>query len=368
MTLFSVIALAAGPCLAPQDSIAPAPPVQPAPREMEWEDFLGSGFRTDLLLPTPVGADLGSGSKAVSDLAADLQRLAALEFDIDGDPAVNGWTASFGNLMQEFAAVRRSRQATDRLLAQLERQHREIYDQVAAWLPELVRSDLLYGRRWKPGKPTERDGILDAAAWHVRPLEGRSKFWRELDADTYVNQTAVFIYADYAAIKTVENDYARYDRHVGRELEWIRPVRGSHVVSPAGAEARFASLRIRFEAQAPFLFPNVLGDMRILERRNGAGLLTTEIYTLPGDFHWFAGRDTYIPVRTTSGKFVGTLVANQTGMDVSGAPDGNSDRRKAVRASLGNKKRLVEPAFESLEDWQETPAGVVPVIPVTGYR
>jgi hypothetical protein len=152
----------------------------------------------------------------------------------------------------------------------------------------------------------------------------------------------VFVRADLATIQAAENDYRVYRERPGAEFEAIWPVPGSYVVGRDPAGRPFAALELFFESDLPFPFTSYTCDLAILKTVSDEGLLVTEIVSRSRDFHWFAGRDLYLPVTASDGAPQGFVVARVYGFDLDGVPDRASHRRTALRSSLGNLKRASE--------------------------
>jgi hypothetical protein len=226
---------------------------------------------------------------------------------------------------------------------------------------QLLDDSRLLGSRWDPDEDEDDDGLLEGSAWEL-PTEAAP--WDEIGVDVIAEQGAVFVRSDLTSFKEVENDYSVYGDDVGEGYESIGPVRGSLVegVDPDGRP--FAAYRVAFEQDLPFPFGGYDCDLRVLNRMTAAGELEAHIYAEADDFHWIAGRDAFLPVRTSAGEAVGLLVVRVYGFDLDGVPDGRKHRRAALRGSLGNLKRKAEARYAELGP-RDVP-GELPVPPLRG--
>ena len=127
-------------------------------------------------------------------------------------------------------------------------------------------------------------------------------------------------------------------------------------------------MRLGFRCNLPFPFSGYTCDLRVLNRLDGDGHLVTDIYSKSKDFHWMAGRDVFIPVRTSDGRWVATLAVRLFGFDLDGVPDRDGHRRAALRGSLGNLKRDAEASFAARNEPPRTVEGALPPFVVHGLR
>lgn len=329
--------------------LAPAPRQEPEvarPESLTWEALTTQKLDFTRFLPRPNAADTLHDGEYRPDLLPILKAWAQKEFPAEKYYAHADWVRSTGDILAAFKSVRRSEERTEELLENLRKNYPRVYEELTPYLPELVRSWRLYGSDWDPDDDREDDGAYMATQWFVRPDESRVDFWNELEGDREVYQAAAFLYCDFHAIREVTLDYAGYDAHVGRDLEWIRGRKGTYFVNEAGAEPAFSSIVVDMEVDLPFPYSTAELSLRTCDLFDADGHPTGNYYAESEDFHWFAGRDTFIPVHTSDGAFVGTLVVSQAGLDVDGVPDGDGDREAILRASLGNWKRLAEPRYE----------------------
>ncbi|MCB9897662.1 MAG: hypothetical protein H6825_06645 [Planctomycetes bacterium] len=286
-------------------------------------------------------------------LLARLERALASRFDApargaepeDGARAATGteagesaWTRSFGDLVQAFGAVRRDARRTDALLARLRAERPRAYDAVGELLAPLVRTAGLYRADWDPETEAADDGFLAGDAY---ALDRRRAPWRELSGDGDVQQVALLVWADEAALKQAESDYTTYKARPHTTLEEIGVVRDSWVT---GRDARgpWNLYVLRSRSDLPWPFSDYTADVATLLERDAEGRLVTHVWSSSDDFLWLAGRDTYVPVTNADGALVATLVVRELGFDLDGVPDGDSDRRTAMRTALGCLKRDAE--------------------------
>lgn len=132
--------------------------------------------------------------------------------------------------------------------------------------------------------------------------------------------------------------------------------------------APFAALKLRFRCDLPFPFSHYDCELAILNRVGRDGLVRCDIVSKSRDFLWLAGRDTFVPVHTSDGAWVATLVVREFGFDLRGVPDGDDARRAGLRASLGSLKREAEALFAARGDGPRIVTGRVPEFEVRGVR
>ena len=332
------------------------------PRTASWAQVQRTHFRPKWRLPeTRVDSRLPQGRRP-RDLVADMRAFARRTFPPARGKTAPSYTLSVGNLLAALTRLDTDAQRRG-LLGRLARERPDVHRAVGATLVQLVQSERLHDD-WDPDEDSDDDGILTAEP--VRRDVGESEHFRGLPENEDVHQAAVFVDADVATIKEVENDYSRYPDHVGAEYEHIHAVRGSYVRGKDDRGRPFAALRIDFECDLPFPYGSYECDLRILNEVGDDGLLRTHVYSPGDDFHWLAGQDLYVPVETTDGDAVGTLLVRLYGFDIDDVPDGDDARRAALRSSLGNLKRGAEALFEERGRTRTAVAGPLPPFPVRG--
>lgn len=234
-------------------------------------------------------------------------------------------------------------------------------DQRVQWLERVLRAAPALGERrgaleqllldrnlrrddWDAERDADRDGFLMGAPW--RP-GGRGEAalpgpWGKLEVRPEIQQGATLVRADLATFKQVENDFRLYHGHRGATYEWIHPepdhyVRGEQ---PGGGTAD--SSLVVFRSDLPFPFGSYDCRLHVQNRLDARGRLVCDIYSTSGDFHFMAGSDVFLPVRTGDGAGVGFLVVRDFGFDLDGVPDSGEHCRAALRRSLGNLKLEAE--------------------------
>lgn len=198
---------------------------------------------------------------------------------------------------------------------------------------------------WDPAVARADDGFLFGPTIDLRERSDRRP-WNALDGSASLFQAAVLIRADLVALKTAEGDYPAYLRNVGADYEWIRPVawsrfRSEDAIDAEGAPA-FDGMAMEFESDLPFPFTTYSCRVHILNRLDDRGRLRTDVYSTSPDFHWLAGDDLHLPVLDPDGDPVALLMIRRFGFDLDGVPDGDDDRRAALRGGLGNLKLRAE--------------------------
>jgi len=285
----------------------------------------------------PEGLPLARGEDGLAfELEVELLRVATLVVEPSAsDP---GAARSLGDLAAAAAGLDPDRIAA--LLALTERAQPVLWRALAPFAKELLRDEKLGSQRWDPEKDVGNDGIVLA-----RPLtlgEVTSAPWNALHGSRLLQQGATLVRADLATLKAAENDFTRYPGRPGTSYESIAAVPGSYLRGTDASGRPFAALKVRFESDLPFPFSSYDCDLRILNRVRADGRVVCDIASPSSDFHWMAGRDLYLPLETSSGTFVGTLVVRLFGFDLVNVPDGDDARRAGLRSSLGSLKREAE--------------------------
>ena len=228
-------------------------------------------------------------------------------------------------------------------------------------ISQLLDDARLLGDRWDPDSDRDDDGILRGDGWK---LPGTSPPWDDVGVTPTAEQGAVLVRSDLTSFKQVENDYSVYGDDVGAGYRSIGPVRGSLVTGEDPGGRPFAAYRVAFEQDLPWPFGSYDCDLRVRNRLTAAGELEADIYSTSKDFHWIAGRDRFVPVRTSDDELVGHLVVRVYGFDLDGVPDGRKHCRAALRGSLGNLKRKAEALYAEVGSRDEE--GHLPLPPLRG--
>jgi len=312
--------------------VAPPPDPLRVPERVLGDDARREQyFDTNWILPTP---------PAETHLAARMADFAALRFEPPADAAARAaWTRSVGDLVRAFGERRRDAAATEALLAELEREHPDVWARVARTLPPLVRTQRVYSRDWDPDEARKDDGFLQAESWSLKGREERP--WSGLEGDRDVQQLATLVWSDPVTLKTAESDYTTYMQRVGNSLLEVGVAPGS-LVRGVDARGPFQCMRTSSRSDLPFPFGSYRADVDVLCEPGAGGGLVTHVVSRSPDFYWLAGRDHWIPVRDADGTLVATLIVRELGFDLDGVPDGDSARRAAIRSAVGNLKREAE--------------------------
>lgn len=314
---------------------------------IEWDALDATTFDLNWSLPAAPPDDQPN-------LLAEMEALAAISFgllDADGNTI---------ETLGDFLTASRGKDFAQRSTwwNALAEQRPELFTEWGRRLFLICFDDHLVGADWDPEEEHARDGILEGQQWTLGDEAGAP--WTDVKTTPTLNQAALWIDADLAAIKQVENDYARYPEHVDADFEEIYPVAGSAWRGRSKERGEFSGLRLYFRCDLPFPFSDYECDLRMLNRRDERGRLVTDIYSTSSDFHWLAGRDVFVPLKTSSGSSAGYLLVRVYGFDLEGVPDRDHHRMRALRASLGNLKRRAELVERSkIEDEVGVPGYVI---------
>ena len=313
------------------------------PRTMSLDEYLERGFDRRWLLPE-------ERDDGAPDLVDEMRRLAASGWF--GDAIAEARSGSVTKVLDRLGK-RPPTGATSRA--------------VSTQVPELLRERGFRKRGWDPDEDADDDGVLFVDAWDLE--RSTAAPWSRLEGSTRVEQGAILIHADLDAIKQVENDYGPYADHVGSSYEWIYPIARSHVRPGEDTDGEpYSGLWVRFRCDLPFPFTGYECHLRVLNRLDDSGHLVTDVYSTSEDFYWMAGRDVFLPVGTSDGAWVATLVVRQFGFDLKDVPDGDEHRRSAIRGGLGNLKLRAERLFRERGDGPRIVSGSIPAFEVRGER
>jgi len=309
-------------------------PARLPPKAASWAELCAAGFdpawRLGEALPEATGCDGGPRE----DLADAIDRLARLEVVEDGA------RYTFGDLLAEFAVVRRDPQASAAWLQEAHARHAELFARAGLPLDELLTSAGVYGDGWDPGSDAADDGLL-----HAAPLSlagATTAPWCALQGTPHVQQVAAVVFADPADVLSVAHDFPGYLRHVSSDYESIAPRPGCHWRGRDESGAPFVAVLLDVRCDLPFPFGGYAMQLWVLDQVRADGDIVTHLYTRSPDFLWLAGRDLLVPVVDARGRAVATLAVRQQGFDLDGVPDDDDIRRSALRAGLGNFKRRAE--------------------------
>lgn len=304
------------------------------PRPIEWGALGEDQFDRAWCLPDPRRAD-------GRDLLEEMRTLVALEFEATDREGRR--MRSFGDLVR----VARELDPSERVawLDALETRPPTILRDWGAGLRQLILDDELRSSDWEPSDDLDRDGLVTAETWDMRGEE--SEPWTRIRVRPRMEQAAALVHADLATIKAVENDYRLYPNNAGADYEEIFPLAETYRVGRDPSDRPFSTLTIRFRCDLPFPFGGYTTVLDILSRFDEDGTLVTDIHSASDDFHWLAGRDVFLPVESSDGEWVTTLVVRHFGFDLDGVPDKSKNRREALRGTLGNLKRNAEAAWRA---------------------
>ncbi len=298
---------------------------------------------------------------ASRDLLREMRGLLALRFD--ATDAEGRALRCFGDVVSVFRSLPPAER--EAWFRDLRERAPEFVGDWGEGLAQLLFDEDLYGADWDPEDDLDRDGMVTADSWSLKAA-GRGP-WDEVGGDPRVEQLATLIFGDLTAIKAAENDYRQYYSNIGAEYEEIYPVPESYVRGTGPDGAAFAYLQLYFASDLPFPFGGYECDLRILNRLDAEGCLRTDIYSVSEDFNWLAGRDVFLPVRTSDGTWVAELLVRVYGFDIDNVPDKPSHRRLALRSSVGNLRRRAESLFAAARTTPTTEAAV-PEFRVLGAR
>ncbi|MFT7485577.1 MAG: hypothetical protein ACI9F9_001427 [Candidatus Paceibacteria bacterium] len=316
----------------PLNSLVTSPgEVEVPPIELPWKGLTPELFDRRWILP--------ERRKAPGrDLLAEMRSLVDLRFDVE--LANSRRYRCLGDLV--LASQNLALEARKAWYAELEQAAPQLMAERGAALSKLLFDSHLHTPDWKPSKVNKRDGLLFAENWNLK-REGAP--WNDVGVAPLMEQAAAIMHADLRSIKTIENDYRAYPMNVGADYEAIYPIAGMHFAGKDPAGKPYSSLTIQFRCDLPFPFSDYTTRLRILNQFDADNVLSTHIYSTSKDFYWLAGRDVFLPVTTSEGKWVSFVLVRHFGFDLDGVPDGADNRREALRGSLGNLKRNSEKLF-----------------------
>lgn len=325
------------------------------PRTVDWEACLSGPFRTEWMLPE-------SRDDGGTDLLARMRELVG---------ATAHWRTEDGideRRLGDLVLAVRDLDDEARVIwleETLPRHAPAFAERWGADLEQLLRDAYLFGSGWKPARNSDADGILFGPAWEL--TEGGERAWPAAH-DPRVEQAATLFLADMVAIKEAESDYRAYPNNVGADYEAIYPVVDSFVEGRDERDNAFNAHTLYFRCDLPFPFSDYECNLHVLARSNARGEVVTDIYGPGSDFHYMGGRDTFLPVTTADGAWIGYLDVRWFGFDLDGVPDGAGDRKEAMRGSLGNLRRNAQRRFSEAGGERRCETGVVPSVPIRGQR
>lgn len=350
----------------PGDAAKPAGVAKPmvAPKSATWEEMTRDVFDTSWLLPENLRIATKEGSGPAWDLVPKMKELAMrVESPSKDDPTA---PRCMGDIVLEVLKAPMQGKDMNSVFDRVKKAQPELWKAVEPCMSELLCATRVYSTKWDPDEDDACDGIFFA-----RPLtiDGVSIApWKKIDDSKLVQQAAVLVFGDFESIKEAENDYTNYPKRPGSKYEAIYPIDGSFVVGEDAAKRNFSALKLFFRCDLPFPFSHYDCELHILNRTDAAGSFVCDIYSTSKDFHWLAGRDVFIPVRTSDGTWIATMIVRLFGFDLDGVPDGDDARRSALRGSLGSLKREAEAVFGRFGGNPRTVEGRVPEFRVLGKK
>ena len=322
----------------------------PPYREVSWEEFCSRHFDPDWALPMPTKKEAG---KLPVDFVAWFQDFATRDFNLapgqeagpDHEPVY------LADLILKLGPLREDTKLLLKRLDELEMSLPGLSKSERRNLGELLCDTGLFRRKWTPEDNMRDDGIVHLPSWELKDNKLRSDLWKKRTGDDTVLRAATLVFADLESWFAAEDDCASYFDQPDNRFELVEIPEGSRVraTSPEGKPYRAQIFRVL--SDLPFPFGDYGGDNRVRMSLRPDGLLMNEVYLAKSkDFHWLAGRDVFIPIETQDGRFVCLLVVQEFGFDLDGVPESDANRKEAVRAALGNKKRGAEARFRPSAD------------------
>ena len=319
-------------------------------REVSWTEFCRDHFQPDWALPMPTKKEAG---KLPLDLVAWFQDLTSRDFALapGAKPKPGHQPVTLGDLAVRLAPLREDSEAVLRELERLSRSLPGMSISERRNLGELLCDASLHRKKWTPEDNLKDDGILHLPSWELDDNKERSELWKKRSGDDTVLRGATLVYTDLEAWFAAENDVESYYKHAANRFEEVEIPSESRVraETPQGQETRAQIFRVL--SDLPFPFGDYGGDNRVRLSVRPDGLVMNEVYMAKcNDFHWLAGRDVFLPLRSSAGDYVGLIVIQEFGFDLDGVPESDGNRKEAVRSALGNKKRQAELRYRPKQD------------------
>lgn len=344
MTNLTAIALASIVAFGAEDA------ADPATKPVVHASIADVGVETRWLLPDSVLTRDDCEVKLAADVLA--RRFDAL--DIDGR---FGAAKQYGDVLRIAREALAGGTSVDDVMLEIAEQRPELAAAFTGWIEPLLRADGLADDAWSPDDERDDDGMRIGARLPLTATDGEP--WSSLDGTRVLTQGSTLVFADLATIKAVERDYAAYRERAGAAYESIAMKPDSWRTGEARDVGAFTLHHMEFRADLPFPFTTYFCDLTVLDRVDAAGRLRADVYSTSPDFHWLAGADVYLPVEDSDGTLVAWLLVRVFGFDLDGVPDGDSDREAAIRAGIGNLKRLAERRPRTAAAEPTTPAALL---------
>jgi hypothetical protein len=319
---------------------AGADPVE-KPREISWQELCLEQFTLGSALPMPSEAEADGQPRDLTAWFADwLARDLALA---PGAEAEEGHVpVRVGDLVAELKPLRGDTLRLERALLLKTAQLPGLDPAGRERLRELLCDSALQAEDWDPEDDFRDDGLLHLPSWEMDEDTAGVKRWQERSGDGTVLRTAVLLHCGLEDWFAIENDPKAYFRFATNRFEEVEIVAGSETRTeqPDGSPVEGRWFRVVSDLPFPFGDYEALTRVRTVYRQDGT--VVADVYSDSDDFHWFAGRDVFLPVRKADGERIAWLCLQEFGFDLDNVPEREKDRRAGVRMTLGNKKRMAE--------------------------
>jgi hypothetical protein len=335
-----------------------------APRTVTWDEMSRDVFRSEWILPEGLPIEAKEGSGPAWDLAVKMPELARLVVP----PSATDASAPrcLGDVVRDMRLARKEGRDADAVIARVKTAQPELWTAIEPCANEILHDDKLFSKKWDPDDDDARDGFCFARPLTIAKV-GKAP-WKDFDGSKLVHQAVQLIHADLEAIKAAENDFPAYKKRPKNTYEWIYPLEGSYVRGTDDKGHPFAALCMFFESDLPFPFSTYKCDLHILSRTDAHGDFVCDIYSPHEDWLWMAGRDVFVPLRSSDGAWQATVMVRWFGFDMKGVPDGDDDRRAALRSGAGALKRDAEALFAAYGGPPRTIEGRTPAFEVLGKK
>jgi len=335
-----------------------------APREVTWEEMTRDVFRPEWVLPESLPIETREGSGPAWDLAARMPEIARLVVPASTQDA--GAPRCLGDVVRDMRLARKEGREPESVIARVRTAQPKLWEAIEPCAAEILHDDALNAKSWDPDDDDPRDGLCFARPLTIAKLTTAP--WKDVDGSKLVHQAAQLVHADFEAIKAAENDFPAYRKRPKNTYESIYPLDAGYVRGVDAERHPFAAVRIFFEADLPFPFSTYRCDLRIQNRTDAHGDFVCDIYSPHRDWLWMAGRDVFVPLRSSDGAWQATVMVRRLGFDLRGVPDGDDERRAALRAGAGSLKREAEALFAAYGSAPRTVEARVPAFEVRGKK
>lgn len=340
----------------------PAPIVPP--RAATWEEMTRDVFRPEWILPEGLPVEAKEGSGPAWDLMIEMPKLARLVVPASAVDA--GAPRCLGDVVRDVRLARKEKRDPDAVIARVKTAQPTLWAAIEPVASEILRDEALFAKKWDPDEDDPRDGLCFARPLTIEKLT--TSPWKDVEGSKRIQQAVQLVHADLEAIKAAENDFPAYKSRPKNTYESIYPIAGSYLRGTDPAGKPFASLRMFFEADLPFPFSTYKCDLHIQNRTDAHGDFVCDIYSPHRDWLWMAGRDQFVPLRSSDGVWQAMVMVRWFGFDMQGVPDGDDDRRAALRAGVGSLKREAEALFAAYGGPPRTVEGRTPEFEVRGKK